>query len=39
MIILAIAKHPLEYSSKKFFNKIIPDRKFLVGSEMREAKA
>jgi hypothetical protein len=39
MIILAIFKHPLELSSKKFFHKIIPEKKFPLGSQMRDEKA
>jgi hypothetical protein len=39
MIILAIVKPPIEDSSKNFFNKIIPDKKFPLGSEMRVAKS
>jgi hypothetical protein len=39
IIVLGLVQHPLEKFGKSFFMKIIPERKFPLGSEQRDAKA
>ena len=39
IIVLSLVQHPLENFGKAFFMKIIPERKFPIGSEQRDAKA
>jgi hypothetical protein len=39
MVLLSLVQHPLEKIGKSFFIKIIPERKFPLGSKEREAKA
>jgi hypothetical protein len=39
IIILSLLQHPIETIGRRFFIRVIPERKFPIGSDQREQKA